>query len=114
MAEIETLFTRAKLADGSLNDIGVAGGRIAAIAPTGTLAGTAPQVDIAGALLVPAFVEGVATLPDEAGLLRLVERFGVRRTDPRFWQVSDAIHAAWRRQAPGEAAVLDYSRLDDL
>lgn len=58
MAEIETLFTRAKLADGSLNDIGVAGGRIAAIAPTGTLAGTAPQVDIAGALLVPAFVEG--------------------------------------------------------
>lgn len=58
MAEIETLFTRAKLADGSLNDIGVAGGRIAAITPTGTLAGTAPQVDIAGALLVPAFVEG--------------------------------------------------------
>lgn len=63
---------------------------------------------------LPAFVEGVATLPDEAGLLRLVERFGVRRTDPRFWQVSDAILAAWRRQAPGEAAVLDYSRLDDL
>ena len=63
---------------------------------------------------LPAFVEGVAGLPDEAGLLRLVERFGVRRTDPRFWQVSDAILAAWRRQAPGEAAVLDYSRLDDL
>lgn len=58
MAEIETLFTRAKLADGSLSDIGVAGGRIVAIVPTGALADAALQVDIAGALLVPAFVEG--------------------------------------------------------
>lgn len=58
MAEIETLFTRAKLSDGSLNDIGVAGGRIVSIQPAGTLAAAARQVDIAGALLVPAFVEG--------------------------------------------------------
>ncbi|WP_432346978.1 amidohydrolase family protein [Shinella yambaruensis] len=58
MAEIETLFTRATLSDGSLNDIGVAGGRIVAIQPAGTLAAAARQVDIAGALLVPAFVEG--------------------------------------------------------
>jgi len=58
MADIETLFTNAKLADGTLNDIGVAGGRIVSIAPAGSAADAAKSVDIAGALLVPAFVEG--------------------------------------------------------
>lgn len=57
MAGIETLFTNAKLADGSLKDIGVAGGRIVSIAPVGTQAASG-KVDIAGALLVPSFVEG--------------------------------------------------------
>ena len=58
MAGIETLFTNAKLADGSLTDIGVAGGRIVSIAPSGTASSASRRVDIAGALLVPAFVEG--------------------------------------------------------
>lgn len=58
MAGIETLFTNAKLADGTLNDIGVAGGRIVSIAPAGSAADAAKSLDIAGALLVPAFVEG--------------------------------------------------------
>ncbi|MCR6499333.1 amidohydrolase family protein [Shinella sp. CPCC 101442] len=58
MAGIETLFTNAKLADGSLNDVGVAGGRIVSIAPAGSTEVEAKRVDIAGALLVPAFVEG--------------------------------------------------------
>lgn len=58
MAGIETLFTNAKLADGLLMDVGVAGGRIVAIEPAGTLAAATKKVDIAGALLVPAFVEG--------------------------------------------------------
>ncbi len=54
----ETLFTNAKLADGSLRDIGVAGGRIVSIAPAGAASDAASKIDIAGALLVPAFVEG--------------------------------------------------------
>ncbi|MCQ4631784.1 amidohydrolase family protein [Shinella sp. CPCC 100929] len=58
MAGIETLFTNATLADGSLKDIGVAGGRIVAIEPAGTTPKASATVDIAGALLVPAFVEG--------------------------------------------------------
>ncbi|MGQ3212655.1 MAG: amidohydrolase family protein [Shinella sp.] len=58
MAGIETLFTNAKLADGSLKDIGVAGGRIVSIEAAGATSGAAGQVDIAGALLVPGFVEG--------------------------------------------------------
>ena len=58
MAGIETLFTNAKLADGTLKDIGVAEGRIVSIAPAGSGKSEARQVDIAGALLVPGFVEG--------------------------------------------------------
>lgn len=58
MAGIETLFTNAKLADGSLKDIGVAGGRIVSIEPAGTMSAVSRTVDITGALLVPAFVEG--------------------------------------------------------
>lgn len=58
MAGIETLFTNAKLADGSLKDIGVAAGRIVSIEAAGVTTGAARQVDIAGALFVPGFVEG--------------------------------------------------------
>lgn len=54
----ETVFANAKLADGTLNDIVVQDGRITAIRPAGSDAGTANVVDINGALLVPSFVEG--------------------------------------------------------
>ena len=62
---------------------------------------------------LPIFVEAVGKLGNEADLVRLTERFGVRRTDPRFWPTSDALHAEWRRTAPKEAAVLDYSRFEN-
>ncbi|MBB5043727.1 amidohydrolase family protein [Shinella fusca] len=58
MTVIETLFTNAKLADGSFKDIGVAGGRIVSISPAGAGGEAGRRVDIAGALLVPGFVEG--------------------------------------------------------
>jgi len=54
----KTLFTNAKLADGTLNDILVSDGRISAITTAGSSSGATPTVDIAGALLVPSFVEG--------------------------------------------------------
>lgn len=63
---------------------------------------------------LPDFAKQVAALESEADLVALVERYGVRRTNPRFWPVSDAIHAAWQRKSPREAAILDYSRLDNL
>ncbi len=62
---------------------------------------------------LPEFVDAVARLGDEAGLVKLTDRFGIRRTDPRFWPLSDAVHAEWRRTAPREAAILDYSRLEN-
>jgi len=61
---------------------------------------------------LPAFVTAVSRLAGPDDLIALNERFAVRRTDPRFWPTSDAIHAAWRAMDPSQAAVLDYSRLD--
>ncbi|AYG61761.1 amidohydrolase family protein [Rhizobium jaguaris] len=58
MHSTETLFTNAKLADGTLNDLVVSAGRIAAIKPAGSGGNAATMIDIAGALLAPSFVEG--------------------------------------------------------
>ena len=62
---------------------------------------------------LPIFVEAVGKLGNEVDLVRLTQGFGVRRTDPRFWPTSDALHTEWRRTAPKEAAVLDYSRFEN-
>ena len=58
MGTIDTLFTRAKLADGLLYDISVVDGRIVSIAPEGSKADAVGIVDLGGALVVPGFVEG--------------------------------------------------------
>ncbi len=58
MSTIETLFTRAKLADGSIKDIGVTGGRIVSITETGAPTSASELIDLEGILVVPGFVEG--------------------------------------------------------
>jgi hypothetical protein len=40
-------------------------------------------------------------------------RFGIRRTDARFWAYSDSLHAAYRAWATREAGLFDYSRIDN-
>lgn len=55
-------FANARLPDGSLADLTVTGGRFSAVAPSGAAQGpggsAAAMVDLAGQLVVPAFVEG--------------------------------------------------------
>jgi cytosine deaminase len=59
VSPIDTLFTNAKFADDTINDIAVSNGRIAAVSPAGTQVTVgAPTQDIGGALVVPGFVEG--------------------------------------------------------
>ena len=41
------------------------------------------------------------------------EHFALRRSDPAFWTVSDALHDAYARSAPGEAGLFDYGRLEN-
>ena len=77
------------------------------------LAGPLAEVSRAQGLLMGRLADVGLALRDQASLAALTERFGVRRSDRRFWPLSDALHAEWRRRAPGEAAVLDYSRLEN-
>ena len=53
-----TLFTNARMTDGRLCDISVVDGKISAIDPAGQASDVHVAVDVAGHLLVPAFVEG--------------------------------------------------------
>jgi hypothetical protein len=59
------------------------------------------------------FADAVAALRSEADLSRLTDRYGIRRTDRRFWPTSDAIHDAFRAARPVEFGILDYSRLEN-
>jgi hypothetical protein len=62
---------------------------------------------------LPAFAAAVHGLGAEADYQALLARFGVRRTDARFWSHSDALHSAYRRSAPVEAGLFDYSRFEN-
>lgn len=62
---------------------------------------------------LPALVQAIARLGSEADYRALADRFAIRRTDPGFWAASDALMDAYQRWAPGEAGLLDWSRLDN-
>lgn len=63
--------------------------------------------------LAAELVPAVAALRSEADYRALADRFAVRRNSPHFWAASDALMAAYRRWAPHEAGLLDWSRLDN-
>ena len=62
---------------------------------------------------LPALARDLAGLASEADYGRLADRHAVRRTDPGFWAVSDAMHDAYQRWAPAEAGLFDYGRLEN-
>ncbi|MDQ8022339.1 MAG: fatty acid cis/trans isomerase [Moraxellaceae bacterium] len=62
---------------------------------------------------LPAFTAALAALGSEADYTRFSERFAVRRTNPRFWAFSDALHEDYRRAQPVFAGILDYNRLEN-
>ncbi len=56
------------------------------------------------------FVTAITELADEADYTRLAERWGVRRTDPAFWRVSDSLVEHYRETQPVEAGLFDLNR----
>ena len=62
---------------------------------------------------IPELVQSIASLQNEADYSRLLDRYGVRRTDARFWSVSDQILSDYRSSEPISAGVLDYNRYDN-
>ena len=62
---------------------------------------------------LPALRQAIAGLASEADYRALADRFVIRRTHPDFWAASDAMHDAYQRWSPAEAALFDLSRLEN-
>lgn len=62
---------------------------------------------------IEAFVAAVRGADTDAGFESLVARFGVRRSDPRFWSLSDWLYEERRRASPTEAGLHDLQRYID-
>ncbi len=60
---------------------------------------------------IDAFVDAVMQLNGPESYATLRARFGVKRTDAEFWQVSDRMAEAYREMQPVEAGLFDLNRL---
>jgi hypothetical protein len=63
---------------------------------------------------VDAFVAALGGVSDPASLSRVADRWGVRRSSPRFWETMDWLHAEARRQDPASAGIYDLNRYGNL
>jgi hypothetical protein len=43
----------------------------------------------------------------------LRDTYGIRRSNPDFWAFSDELLSEYRKTDPGDAALLDYNRLEN-
>ena len=59
------------------------------------------------------FIEMISSLRTEDDYSLLLDHYGVRRTNPGFWNQSDVFHAAYRNDAPVGHGVFDYSRFEN-
>ena len=62
---------------------------------------------------LPEFTGAVASLESEDDYRRLVDRFAIRRTDPKFWAFSDRLQAAEAHMDQADRGLLDYNRLEN-
>jgi len=101
---VSTLFLEKKMLVPAENTLTVAAGFIGAY-PNAVMRLRADEL--------PAFTAALAGLRSEADYRRLADRWALRRTDARFWATSDELMDAYQRLAPGEAGLLDLSRLEN-
>jgi len=59
------------------------------------------------------FVDDLLALDGASSFRDLVNRYGVRRSDPEIWRISDWLHAELRRRDPVTAGILDLSRYEN-
>ncbi len=59
------------------------------------------------------FVQDMQSMRSAADYANLVSRYGVRRTDTRFWPVSDTLHTRYRQDYPREAGLFDLNRYEN-
>jgi len=69
------------------------------------------EVDAANA---SQFVDELQAIGSDPDFERFVDRYGVRRTDPRFWATSDWLRQDLLRSKPIEAGIYDLDRFENL
>jgi len=62
---------------------------------------------------VAQFIEQISLVSDAPSYERFLDNFAVRRTDPKFWQVSDQIHALHLKADKTTYGLFDYNRLEN-
>jgi hypothetical protein len=63
---------------------------------------------------IDAFAAELRAVANEADLEGFVARYGIRRTDPRFWAMADWLRGDLARRNPAEAGVYDLGRYGNL
>ncbi|MCB1845549.1 MAG: fatty acid cis/trans isomerase, partial [Halioglobus sp.] len=66
-----------------------------------------PETDL------PGFVQTISAMQDEKDYANLVSRYGVRRTAPWIWRLSDSMTAHYRATFPREAGLFDLNRYEN-
>ena len=59
------------------------------------------------------FVDQILALETQADYAQLLDRFGVRRTNPNFWAHADNVFETAQRDYPIETGILDFNRLEN-
>ncbi len=55
----------------------------------------------------------LSAIDSEEDYIKLLDRFGIRRTSPEFWQFSDQLSAWYKQDQPIEFGLLDYNRFEN-
>ncbi|NQX90140.1 MAG: fatty acid cis/trans isomerase, partial [Halioglobus sp.] len=59
------------------------------------------------------FLKAIELMRNEADYTRLVTNYGIRRTDERFWPLSDRLYAQYIETFPREAGLFDLNRYEN-
>lgn len=62
---------------------------------------------------LPALAQQLQALRSEDDYRALLDNYGVRRTDAKFWSFSDRLHADFQNLYPQQAGWFDYNRLEN-
>jgi len=60
------------------------------------------------------FIEQYTTISDQVSFDNFIERFGVRRTNPLFWETADWFQTRYAQQRPLHSGLYDLSRYSNL
>ena len=63
---------------------------------------------------IDSFTQTLTSVENAADFEKLVDRWGIRRTSPRFWSTVDWIHEDARKRNPTEAGLFDFGRYKNL